>query len=150
MHECDTPRAPQAVFEAGIPVLGICYGQMTLVEQLGGKVEPADHREFGRAQLDVLDDCPLFDGVWKTGSQHQVWMSHGDRVIGMPDGFKKYAVSSNAPFALIADTERQFYGLMFHPAVVHTPDGGKLLANFALKIAGCKGDWTMAHFRTDI
>ncbi len=150
VHETDTPRAPDAVFEAGIPVLGICYGQMTMVEQLGGEIEAADHREFGRAELEVLDNCPLFEGLWRTGSEHQVWMSHGDRVIGMPEGFQKFAVSKNAPFALIADTARDYYGLMFHPEVVHTPDGGRLLANFALKVAGCAGDWTMAHFRTDV
>ncbi len=148
VHEADTPRAPQAVFEAGIPVLGICYGQMTMVEQLGGATEASSQREFGRAALEVIGDIPFLDGVWNRGDTPTVWMSHGDRVTEMPPGFEKVGISENAPFALIADETRKFYGLMFHPEVVHTPEGGKLLANFARKIAGCPGDWSMAHFRT--
>ncbi len=149
VHEADTPRAPQAVFEAGIPVLGICYGQMAMVEQLGGSIEAGSEREFGRASLEVIGDSPLIDGVWEKGATPTVWMSHGDRVVAMPDGFEKVGVSENAPFALIADHERKYYGLMFHPEVVHTPEGAKILANFAHKIAGCGGDWTMAHFKTE-
>jgi GMP synthase (glutamine-hydrolysing) len=149
VHEADTPRAPQAVFEAGIPVLGICYGQMTMVEQLGGTIEASSEREFGRAALDVIGDTPLLDGIWDKGDAPTVWMSHGDRVTQMPPGFDKVGISENAPFALVADDTRKFYGLMFHPEVVHTPEGGKLLANFARKIAGCSGDWTMAHFKTE-
>ena len=149
VHEADTPRAPQAVFEAGIPVLGICYGQMTMVEQLGGAIEASTEREFGRAELEVIGASPLLDGVWEEGATPTVWMSHGDRVTDMPPGFEKVGISENAPFALIADHARQFYGLMFHPEVVHTPEGGQLLTNFARKIAGCSGDWTMAHFKTE-
>jgi len=149
VHETDTPRAPQAVFDAGIPVLGICYGQMTMVEQLGGTIEASTEREFGRAELEVIGGSPLLDGVWKKGDAPTVWMSHGDRVTEMPLGFEKVGISENAPFALIADDTRKFYGLMFHPEVVHTPEGGKLLANFTRKIAGCSGDWTMAHFKTE-
>jgi GMP synthase (glutamine-hydrolysing) len=143
----DTPRAPEGLFEMGIPVLGICYGQQTMCEQLGGRVTTSDHQEFGRAFVDVVDDCALFDDVWSKGDNHQVWMSHGDHVDLIPDGFKAVAVSDGAPFAAIADDERKFYGVQFHPEVVHTPDGAKLIQNFALKIAGCKGDWSMAHFR---
>ncbi|MCA1243421.1 glutamine-hydrolyzing GMP synthase [Stappia stellulata] len=147
--DATTPRAPQAVFDAGIPVLGICYGEQTMVAQLGGGVEGSDHREFGRAYVDVVDDCALFDGVWAKGTRHQVWMSHGDRVTALPDGFRVVAVSDGAPFAAVADEARQFYAVQFHPEVVHTPDGAKLLSNFVHKIAGLAGDWTMAAFRED-
>jgi len=142
-----SPRAPDEVFGLGVPVLGICYGQMALCAQLGGGVETADHREFGRAELTVTDHCALFDGVWRKAETDQVWMSHGDRVTRLPDGFHTVATSAGAPFAAIADETRDFYGLMFHPEVVHTPRGGDLIANFALKICGCAGDWTMAAFR---
>ncbi|MFN3232626.1 MAG: glutamine-hydrolyzing GMP synthase [Alphaproteobacteria bacterium] len=145
--EADTPRVPQAVFDRGVPVLGICYGEQAMCDALGGSVEAADHREFGRAFLTVTDDCPLFDGVWSTGERHQVWMSHGDRVMSIPDGFRVVGTSENAPFAAIADETRHYYGVQFHPEVVHTPDGAKLLANFVHKVAGCGGDWTMAAFR---
>ncbi|MXN64424.1 glutamine-hydrolyzing GMP synthase [Stappia sp. GBMRC 2046] len=144
-----SPRAPQEVFEAGIPVLGICYGQMTMVAQLGGEAEPADHREFGRAFVEIRKDSRIFDGVWNAGEQHQVWMSHGDRVISLAPGFEVFASSPNAPFAVSADEQRGFYSFMFHPEVIHTPDGARLLRNFVQKIAGCSGDWTMASFRED-
>jgi GMP synthase (glutamine-hydrolysing) len=143
----DTPRAPDAVFKAGLPVLGICYGQQTMVAQLGGKVESSDHREFGRAFIDVKDGTALFDGLWEKDSRHEVWMSHGDRVVSLPQGFRVVAQSEGAPFAVIADDARKFYGIQFHPEVIHTPDGGKLLANFVHKVAGLAGDWTMAAFR---
>ena len=143
----DTPRPPDGLFDMGLPVLGICYGQMTMVEQLGGKVESADHREFGRAYVDVIDDCELFHGVWEKGAREQVWMSHGDRVIRPSNGFRAVAVSQGAPFAAIADDEHRHYGLMFHPEVVHTPHGAQLLKNFTHRVAGCTGDWTMAGFK---
>jgi len=142
-----SPRAPEAIFRSGVPVLGICYGQMTMAEQLGGAVEGGHHREFGRAELSVSATSPLFDGVWQAGSAHPVWMSHGDRITRMPKGFKTIGVSPNAPYALIADEKRRYYGLMFHPEVVHTPDGAKLIANFVRNVAGLKADWTMAAFR---
>jgi GMP synthase (glutamine-hydrolysing) len=142
-----TPRAPELVFKMGVPVLGICYGQQTMCAQLGGKVEPSDHREFGRAFLEVKDDCALFDGLWPRGSREQVWMSHGDRVVALPPGFKVVATSEGAPFATFADDKRKFYGVMFHPEVVHTPHGAALLKNFTHGVAGCRGDWTMAAFR---
>ena len=145
--ETDTPRAPHPVFDLGVPVLGICYGQMTLVEQLGGAVESAEHREFGRAYVTVTDDCALFHGVWAKGDREPVWMSHGDRVTVLPEGFRAVGTSEGAPFAAIADDARHFYGLMFHPEVVHTPHGAKLLENFTHRVAGCSGDWTMAAFR---
>ena len=142
-----TPRAPERVFDLGIPVLGICYGQQTMVAQLGGRVETAEEREFGRAELTASEKSPLFEGVWETGESDQVWMSHGDRVIEIPDGFKVIGTSSNAPFAAIADESRQFYGVQFHPEVVHTLRGAKLLENFTHRIAGCGGNWSMAAFR---
>ncbi|KZD09407.1 glutamine-hydrolyzing GMP synthase [Oceanibaculum pacificum] len=142
-----SPRAPQLVFDMGVPLLGICYGQMTMAAQLGGTVESGHHREFGRALLDVKAPSGLFDGVWAPGEKHTVWMSHGDRITQLPPGFKVKGVSQNAPYALIEDEGRHYYGLMFHPEVVHTPDGAKLIHNFVLNVAGCKGDWTMAAFR---
>ncbi len=143
----DTPRAPQAVFEMGLPLLGICYGQQVLCAQLGGEVRGSDHQEFGRAMVEVTDGCGLTEGLWQPGERHQVWMSHGDRVERLPEGFRVVGVSEGAPYAMVADDIRRRYGLMFHPEVVHTPDGGKLLANFVRKVAGCSGDWTMAAFR---
>lgn len=142
-----SPRAPQVVFEAGIPVLGICYGEQTMCAQLGGRVEASDQREFGRAFLTVEADSPLFDGIWKKGSRHQVWMSHGDRVAALPEGFGIIGTSDSAPYAAIADEKRRFYAVQFHPEVVHTPDGARLISNFVRKIAGLKGDWTMAAYR---
>jgi GMP synthase (glutamine-hydrolysing) len=143
----ESPRAPQVVFDLGVPVLGICYGLQTLCAQLGGEVVSAEHREFGRAFLDVTGDCALFAGVWRKGDREQVWMSHGDRVIRLPPGFRVVGVSEGAPFAAVADEARRYYGLMFHPEVEHTPHGGKLLANFVHRIAGCDASWTMAAFR---
>ena len=144
-----SPRAPQVVFEAGIPVLGICYGQMLLAVQLGGKVESGHHREFGRAEVSVKAPSPLFEGVWSDRAKHTVWMSHGDRITKLPPGFQVKGVSENAPFAVIEDGKRKFYGLMFHPEVVHTPEGAALIQNFVRGIAGCRGDWTMAAFRQE-
>lgn len=144
-----SPRAPHRVFDLGVPVLGICYGQMTMCIQNGGKAEGSDHREFGRAFVEVHKPSPLFDGIWQPGTRHEVWMSHGDRVIALPDGFEVLATSPGAPFAAYAHEGKRFYGVMFHPEVVHTPDGGKLLANFVHKIAGLKGDWTMGAFREE-
>ena len=143
----DTPRAPEAVFTLGVPVLGICYGEQTMCAQLGGKVEAHDHQEFGRADIEIVETCALFEGVLKPGDKEQVWMSHGDRVVGLPSGFKTVAISEGAPFAAIADETRQFYAVQFHPEVMHTPCGAALLKNFTHKIAGCQGDWTMAAFR---
>ncbi|UAJ11738.1 glutamine-hydrolyzing GMP synthase [Polymorphobacter megasporae] len=141
------PRAPQAAFDAKVPVLGICYGDQTMCAQLGGAISPANDREFGRAFIDITGDCALFDGLWASGERHQVWMSHGDRIDAIPDGFRVVARSDAAPFAAIADDDRRYYGVLFHPEVVHTPDGGKLLANFARKVAGVEATWSMAGFR---
>jgi len=147
--ELDSPRAAQEVFSLGVPVLGICYGQMTMAAQLGGTVEGSDHREFGAADVDVFGDCELTSGIWAPGARERVWMSHGDRIIALPPGFRVVARSEGAPFALIADDERRFYGTMFHPEMVHTPHGAALLKNFTHGVCGCTGDWTMAGFRAE-
>ncbi|MGL4542820.1 MAG: glutamine-hydrolyzing GMP synthase, partial [Polymorphobacter sp.] len=147
VSEAASPRAPQAVFDAGVPVLGICYGEQALCAQLGGNVAPSEHREFGRAFIEIVDNCKLFDGVWAKGERHQVWMSHGDRIDAIPAGFRIVGRSDGAPFAAIADDVRRYYGVQFHPEVYHTPDGGKLLANFVHAVAGCSRSWTMAGYR---
>jgi GMP synthase (glutamine-hydrolysing) len=146
--EMDTPSAPDWVWTCGLPVLGICYGEQAMVKELGGGVEGGHHREFGRAELEIVDDCRLFDGVWPKGTRDQVWMSHGDRVTSLPEGFKVVGVSKGAPFAAIANEARRLYAVQFHPEVVHTPRGRDLISNFVHKIAGLAGDWTMAHFRS--
>ena len=145
--DIDSPRAPQRFFEAGLPILGICYGQQTMCEQLGGKVITHGSGEFGRAYIEVAQGCALFDGLWAEGSRHQVWMSHGDKVDVLPSGFRPVATSEGAPYAITADEARRFYGVQFHPEVVHTPDGGKLIANFVRHVCGAAGDWTMAGYR---
>ncbi|MFI5013312.1 MAG: glutamine-hydrolyzing GMP synthase [Hyphomicrobiales bacterium] len=147
--EDQTPRAPDMVFSSGVPVLGICYGQMAMAAQLGGAVEPGHHREFGRAEIDVIAPSALFEGAWNKGERHTVWMSHGDRVTRLPKGFSRAATSANSPYAVLTDEKRRYFGLMFHPEVVHTPDGAKLLSNFVHRIAGCPPDWTMAAYREE-
>ncbi len=144
----DTPRAPKIVFDLAVPVLGICYGHQTMCMQLGGRVEPGTRREFGRADLQVIEPSTLFEGVWdNTASQHTVWMSHGDHVVALPDGFRVVAKSPGAPFAAVADEERRYYGVQFHPEVVHTERGERLLSRFALGICGCSSSWSMASYR---
>jgi GMP synthase (glutamine-hydrolysing) len=145
--DAESPRAPQAMFDSGLPLLAICYGQQTLHQQLGGKVVTSDQKEFGRAFIDIVSPSALFDGLWHVGEKHQVWMSHGDRVESLAPGFDVVARSEGAPFAIATNEAEKRYSLMFHPEVVHTPDGGKLLANFVRHVCGCSGDWTMASFR---
>ncbi len=149
VHEQSAPLAPPAIYDAGVPILGICYGEQAMAQQLGGKVEGGHHREFGRAEVTVSDDSPLFDGVWEKGKSYPVWMSHGDRVTVPPEGFRTIATSPNAPIAVIADDKRKFYGAQFHLEVVHTPQGAALLRNFVRKIAGFSGDWTMRAFKDE-
>jgi GMP synthase (glutamine-hydrolysing) len=145
----DAPLAPPSIYESGVPVLGICYGEQAMAQQLGGAVEAGHHREFGRAEVTVTEDTPLFEGVWTKGEKYPVWMSHGDRVTKLPDGFRVVGTSPNAPIAMIADEKRKFYATQFHLEVVHTPHGAALLRNFVRKIAGLKGDWTMRAFREE-
>jgi GMP synthase (glutamine-hydrolysing) len=144
-----SPRAPQEIFDSGLPVLGICYGEQAMAAQLGGEVEGGHSGEYGRAELRVIDDCKLFHGVWHSGERYTVWMSHGDRVTKLPDGFRTVAISENAPFAAVADEARDYYGVQFHPEVAHTPHGALLLRNFVRDIAGATGDWSMAAFRQE-
>ena len=146
-HEEASPRAPEAVFELGVPVLGICYGEQTLCAQLGGSVEPSTHREFGRAVITLDQPSPLFEGLVAPGERTAVWMSHGDRVTALPPGFKVLARSHNSPFAAIADETRRHYGVQFHPEVVHTGIGAGLLQNFLIRICGVAGDWSMHAYR---
>ena len=145
-----SPRAPQNIFDSGLPILSICYGQQTTAVQLGGVVEGGHAAEFGRADILIKDRSALFDGVWDVGKTYPVWMSHGDRVTRLPDGFTVKATSENAPFAVASDEARRIYTTMFHPEVVHTPDGAKLIANFVHRIAGFKSDWTMAAYRREM
>ncbi|RKQ71357.1 GMP synthase (glutamine-hydrolysing) [Litorimonas taeanensis] len=145
-----TPRAHEAIWRLGVPVLGICYGQQTMCAQLGGSVETSDEQEFGRADLEVVAKSPLFEGIADVGQVERVWMSHGDRVNKLPEGFEIIGKSPNAPFAAIADEGRKFYGVQFHPEVMHTQNGAEVLRNFTHKVAGFKGDWTMAAFKDEM
>jgi GMP synthase (glutamine-hydrolysing) len=145
----EAPSAPQAIFSAGIPVLGICYGEQIMAQQLGGKVEGGHHREFGRAEVEITEDSALFEGVWTKGEKYPVWMSHGDRVTKLPDGFRALGKAANSPIAIIGDETRKFYAMQFHPEVVHTPHGAALLRNFVRRISGASGDWTMRAFRDE-
>ena len=147
--EHGAPLPPPEVYQAGIPVLGICYGEQAMASQLGGAVEGGHHREFGRAEVLVTDDSPLLAGTWRKGERYPVWMSHGDRVTRLPDGFRVIATSANAPIAMIADERRRFYATQFHLEVVHTPHGAALIRNFVRNIAGCRGDWTMRAFKEE-
>jgi GMP synthase (glutamine-hydrolysing) len=149
VHEPGAPLAPMAIFEAGVPVLGICYGEQAMAHQLGGKVEGGHHREFGRAELEVTKNNALIEGVWEVGQKYPVWMSHGDRVTKLPDGFVTVGTSLNAPSAMIADEARKFYATQFHLEVIHTPHGAAILRNFVRKIARCTGDWTMRAFKEE-
>lgn len=147
VHDENAPLAPQVVFDSNLPVFGICYGQQVTAHQLGGKVEGGHHREFGRAEITIHKASPLFEGVWDVGGEYPVWMSHGDRVTELPEGFEVIATSENAPLALAVNEERNYYTTQFHPEVVHTPDGAKLISNFVHHICGLKGDWTMAAYK---
>ncbi len=148
VYEAGAPTLPPAVLAAGVPVLGICYGLQLLAHSLGGEVQPGVAREYGAATLHVTggtadNASPLFAGLPASMS---VWMSHGDRVERLPDGFLSIAHSDNSPLAAIADEARKFYGIQFHPEVVHTPQGAALLANFVRGICNCEGDWTPGNF----
>ncbi|WP_114815065.1 glutamine-hydrolyzing GMP synthase [Paraburkholderia kururiensis] len=149
--ETDTPRAPQAVFELGVPVLGICYGMQTMAEQLGGKVDGGHVREFGYAEVRARNHTKFLDGIedFSTPEGHgmlKVWMSHGDKVTEMPEGFKLMASTESCPIAAMADESRHFYGLQWHPEVTHTVQGRAMLERFVLGIVGAKADWEMGHY----
>ncbi|EFG2885884.1 glutamine-hydrolyzing GMP synthase, partial [Escherichia coli] len=131
----------------GLPIMAICYGQQTLATQLGGRVEGGHAREFGRADVEIKKPSALYEGVWEVGQKYPVWMSHGDRVVEAPEGFEVVGVSENAPFAIATDEKRKYFTTMFHPEVVHTPDGAKLISNFVHKVVGLKSDWSMSAYR---
>lgn len=143
-----SPQATSKVFEIGVPVLGICYGQQTMAIQLGGKVESGRSREFGRANIKKTESNVLLDNMFIEGEE-QVWMSHGDHVVELPSGFRVIAESSGAPFAVIANDNKRFYGTQFHPEVYHTPNGHQILKNFVFTIAKCDSDWTMSNYREE-
>jgi GMP synthase (glutamine-hydrolysing) len=143
------PLPAPSLYQAGVPILGICYGEQAMAYQLGGKVEGGHHGEFGRAEIQVTGECVLFDDIWAVGEKYPVWMSHGDRVTGLPPGFRTVATSHNAPIAMIADDTRKFYATQFHLEVMHTPHGAALLRNFVRKVAGCAGDWTIRTFKDE-
>jgi GMP synthase (glutamine-hydrolysing) len=145
----DAPLLPKPLYDAGVPILGICYGEQAMAHQLGGVVEAGHHREFGRAEVEITQDTALTEGVWRKGEKYPVWMSHGDRVTQLPQGFAAVGTSPNAPIAIIADESRKFYATQFHLEVVHTPHGAAVLRNFVRKIAGCTGDWTMRAFKDE-
>ncbi|MCX7297464.1 MAG: glutamine-hydrolyzing GMP synthase, partial [Hyphomicrobiales bacterium] len=147
--DANAPLAPKAIYDAGVPILGICYGEQAMAQQLGGKVEGGHHREFGRAEVEVIADSPIFEGVWVKGEKYPVWMSHGDRVTELPPGFRVLGKAPNSPIAIIGDDTRKFYATQFHLEVMHTPQGAQLLRNFVRNIAGLTGDWTMRAFKDE-
>ena len=154
-----TPRAPQIVFELGVPVLGICYGMQTMAGQLGGVVTPSDEREFGHARVTVSGACGILDGLddgdgaaesgGSTNAILDVWMSHGDRVSEVPEGFSCVGTSANAPIAAMADETRRFYGVQFHPEVTHTRQGQAMLRRFVRDLCGCSALWTASNIVDD-
>ncbi len=143
VFEAGAPTCDPAILGLGIPVLGICYGMQLMSHLLGGAVQAADHREYGRARIDVRDGRDLLAGVDEHAT---VWMSHGDQVVRVPEGFEVLASTPTCPFAAVRDASRRFYGVQFHPEVTHTPQGGEMLANFLFKACGCSGSWRMSDF----
>ena len=143
VYDEGAPRCDAAIFELGIPTLGICYGLQLMALELGGTVEHSDHREYGRAELSVLNDSSILAGLHPTET---VWMSHGDRVTKLPPGFAAIGETANAPYAAACDATGKRFGLQFHPEVVHTPNGNTILRNFLYTVCGCTGDWTMGSF----
>jgi len=144
-----SPKPDMAIFSLGLPMLGICYGQQIICSELGGKVEPSDKREFGRAMVKYTKKSPLFDGVWNLGEDHQVWMSHGDKVVEIPDNFVVDASTPSCPHASISCPEKKIYAVQFHLEVMHTTNGSKIINNFLTRIADLKPDWTIGSFHQE-
>ena len=144
--EANSPRAPQYVFDSGVPVFGVCYGMQTMAEQLGGKVATSTEREFGYAAVQVTGESALFKDLEAT---QDVWMSHGDKVVEIPSDFVKIAETETCPYAAMANEEKKYYGVQFHPEVTHTKNGLKMLENFVLNVCGCEGLWTSASIIED-
>ena len=145
----DAPQISDAVIATCVPVLGICYGMQALAAKLGGTVAPSDHREFGYAEVTLTEGDGLLEGVATSGSHLKVWMSHGDRVEKLPAGFEAIAASDNAPLAAMADTERHYYGLQFHPEVTHTENGQRIIEQFVHGVCACPSDWTAENIIAD-
>jgi GMP synthase (glutamine-hydrolysing) len=143
VYEKDAPKPDPHIFDLGIPILGICYGLQLFADNFGGKVNSAARREYGKADLLIDNNSDLFAGLDETTS---VWMSHGDALSQLPDGFEPIAHSHNAPICAIRNLKKKMFGVQFHPEVVHTPDGKKILANFLFNVCGAKGNWTPASF----
>ena len=143
VYDSDAPHSDPAVYDLGIPVLGICYGMQLMTHQLGGKVERSDKREYGRAVMALDDMEDLFSGF---GDKAEVWMSHGDRIESMPAGFSRIAHTEHCPVAAMKDGNRRFFGVQFHTEVVHTPRGEEILGNFLFAVCDCRPVWTMASF----
>ncbi len=143
VYQPDAPKPDERVYQLGLPILGICYGLQVITDYFGGKVVKADRHEYGKAELEILDNSDLFSGL---PNKIDVWMSHGDKVVELPKGFEPIAKTENSPFASVRDKKRKIWGVQFHPEVSHTPLGKEILKNFAVKIAGCKQDWTMGNF----
>ncbi|ANF27854.1 glutamine-hydrolyzing GMP synthase [Stutzerimonas stutzeri] len=155
VHAEGSPRAPQAVFDLGVPLFGICYGMQTMSEQLGGKVQGSDEREFGYARVDLVGKSKLFDGIEDHMDDDgvfglDVWMSHGDKVTTLPEGFHILASTPNCPIAAMGDDDRRYYGVQFHPEVTHTRQGGRILSRFLLEICGCEALWTPSNIVDDL
>jgi GMP synthase (glutamine-hydrolysing) len=146
VYGAGAPQPDPAIFGAGLPILGICYGMQLMAHHLGGRVEAAENREYGRTDVAVTDRLDLFQGVDPTAGPFAAWMSHGDRVLAPPPGFRVLAATGHSPVAAMGDAQRRFYAVQFHPEVVHTPRGKEVIRNFLFKVAGCKGDWTMGSF----
>ena len=140
-----SPKSDPGLFELGVPVLGICYGEQLMALQLGGKVEPSSEREYGPAQVTIGENCGIFS-AFKNGEETGVWMSHGDKVTKIPTGFRVVATSPNAPLAAIANPERKMYGIQFHPEVAHTPRGSDILRSFLFEVAALEPSWTPGSF----
>jgi GMP synthase (glutamine-hydrolysing) len=154
VHEANSPRAPQAVFDLGVPLFGICYGMQTMAEQLGGKVQGSQIREFGYAKVDVVGKSRLLDGIEDHIDEDgvlglDVWMSHGDKVAQLPEGFHVLASTPSCALAAMADDTRGWYGVQFHPEVTHTKQGGRILSRFLLDICGCEALWTPSNIVED-
>lgn len=155
VHEAGSPRAPQIVFDLGVPLFGICYGMQTMSEQLGGRVQGSDEREFGYARVDLVGKSKLFDGIEDHMDDDgvfglDVWMSHGDKVTDLPEGFHILASTPSCPIAAMGDEERCYYGVQFHPEVTHTRQGGRILSRFLLEICGCEALWTPSNIVEDL
>src|SRR4051794_18132306 len=153
-YEDQDLRAPEAVWQLGVPVLGICYGMFTMAVQLGGEVEPSTHREFGYAEVRARGHTRLLQGIQDFSTPEgygmlKVWMSHGDKVVEMPPGFKLMASTEACPIAGMADETRRFYAVQFHPEVTHTRQGAKLLTRFVREICGARGDWNMPDYASE-